>query len=82
MPVAKVEDSVEPILITYRGAAAMTSLERTSLERLVKAGRFPQPVRISDSRLGFVASEVRQWCEARIASRDRASGASGKARAA
>ena len=57
------------MLVSYRGAEIMTSFERSTIERLVKAGTFPQPVTLSDRRRGFV-EEVAAWVRARIAGRD------------
>lgn len=46
---------------------AVTSLSATQQRRLQKAKEFPQPVRISKRRVAWIAAEVEEWCEARIA---------------
>jgi predicted DNA-binding transcriptional regulator AlpA len=58
------------MLLSHRGAAELDGLSRTARERLVKAGVYPQPVKITSRRLGFVADEVRAWVLSRIAARD------------
>ncbi|NTI62120.1 AlpA family phage regulatory protein [Agrobacterium rhizogenes] len=45
----------------------------THLYRLMKAGQFPQAVKLGEqpnSRRSWIASEIDQWLEARIARRD------------
>ncbi len=67
---AKFDEGVEAILVSYRGAEIMTSFERSTIERLVKIHAFPQPVTLSNRRRGFVKEEVAAWVRARIAGRD------------
>ena len=43
---------------------------RVHVERLVREGKFPPPVRLSPARLAFVEAEVDQWLAERIAARD------------
>lgn len=45
---------------------------RVHLSRLAQQGKFPQPVRLSENRIAWVASEVRAWVAERAASRERA----------
>ena len=47
-----------------------TAVKPRSLDRMVKAGIFPQPVQPSAGRLGWVESEVQHWIADRIAARD------------
>jgi prophage regulatory protein len=47
--------------------------------RLEEAGQFPKRVRLGNgryARVGYVESEVLEWCEAKIARRDKSSGTS------
>lgn len=59
-------------LISIREACSLTSLSRTSLFLKSKSGDFPKMVSLSDSgyRKAFVAAEVEEWIQARIACRD------------
>jgi prophage regulatory protein len=43
---------------------------RAHLYRLIRAKKFPVPVRLGDNRIAFVESEVDAWLEAKVAERD------------
>jgi predicted DNA-binding transcriptional regulator AlpA len=58
------------MLLNHEAAGAIDGLSRTQRERLIKKGLYPQPVRITTRRLGFVVDEVRRWAFERIAARD------------
>ena len=45
---------------------------RPHLYRLIKAGKFPKPLKIGDNRIGFVEAEIEAWLKAKIAERDAA----------
>jgi prophage regulatory protein len=45
---------------------------RDHLRRKAKAGEFPAPIPLSDSRIAWLESEVDAWIEARAAERDQA----------
>jgi prophage regulatory protein len=56
----------KPEVLRIAGFSAAT------LWREVKASRFPEPVRISSNRIGFLESEVREWVASKVrASRQR-----------
>jgi len=44
---------------------------RTHLWRLWKAGKFPRPIRVGDNRNAWIDTEIDNWIESRVASRDR-----------
>lgn len=44
---------------------SMTSLSRSTIWRLSRAGAFPQPVRLSPNRVGWSRAAVVEWMEAR-----------------
>ena len=48
-------------LLSPKAVCERTSLSRTSLARLVAQGRFPAPVRITQRRLAYRASDVDAW---------------------
>ncbi len=56
-------------LISYSIAGEMTSLSRSTLERQIAAGTFPQPVQVTPSRYAFVRGEVEDWIATRVAAR-------------
>lgn len=45
----------------------VTSLSRSSLYRLIAAGKFPAPVRLSTVSVAWLASEVSAWISDRVA---------------
>ena len=47
----------------------ITGLQRDSVYRLAKAGRFPRPVKLSERASGWVLSEVEAWAAARASER-------------
>ena len=44
-----------------------TSLSRTTLWRLVRAGTFPKPVTVSPGRIAWPESAVQSWIASRMA---------------
>ena len=44
-----------------------TSLSRTTLWRMVRAGSFPKPVTISPGRIAWPESAVQAWIAAKVA---------------
>jgi excisionase family DNA binding protein len=45
-------------LLTPADAARALSVSRSTLDRMVAAGRLPKPVRISDRRIGFRVCDI------------------------
>ncbi len=53
-------------LISFPEVQALTGgLSRTTIWRLVRSGRFPTPVFITERRKAWYASEVLEWVRAR-----------------
>lgn len=52
-------------LLARRDVEARTSLSRTSIYRLAKAGQFPKPVQITQNRVGWRADDIEAWIETR-----------------
>ena len=53
-------------IITYREVCRRTGQSRTGLWRLIKAGKFPQPVDLGTKRrVGFFEHEIQEWIENR-----------------
>lgn len=48
-------------LLKAKDVAERTSVSTAQIYRLVKDGRFPAPIKISDCRRGWLESEVDQW---------------------
>lgn len=45
---------------------ARTGLAKTTLHQLIKQKRFPQQIKISDKRVGWISSEVDEWINQRV----------------
>ena len=50
-----------------RQVLEMIGVSRTTLWRMVRAGTFPRPVRITERNCGFVLDNVEAWMKARAA---------------
>jgi prophage regulatory protein len=55
--------------LTFTDIAAITTWHRCTIYRKVSEGKFPQPVQLSENRVGFRESEVRAWMEERNAAK-------------
>jgi len=44
-----------------------TGLSGSSIYRMAKAGTFPKPIKLGERSSGWIASEVDQWINERIA---------------
>ena len=58
---------METFFLTPKAVCSRTSLSRSTLDRLVAAGQFPHPMRITDRRLAFNASDVEAWMQEKVA---------------
>lgn len=57
----------------------MSGLSRSQIYRLQAAGLFPQAVKLGQSAIAWLESEVVQWQSDRVASRQRSASDSGRA---
>lgn len=53
--------------LTPKEVCERTSLSRSSLDRLVKAGEFPSPINLTERRIAFPEEAVAGWMEQRLA---------------
>ena len=62
-------------IINIKDVIQFTSISRAKIYEMIKVDSkyydpsFPKPVRLSESRIGWVALEVHQWIENKIQSR-------------
>lgn len=61
-----------PALISLNDVCERTSLSRTAINNHRSAGTFPKSVALGEKRIAFVAVEIDQWIQDRIAARDAA----------
>ena len=57
---AKIRNATTRIL-TILEVAELTTLSKSTLYRMIKAGEFPTPISVSASRSGFHSFEIEQW---------------------
>lgn len=54
-------------ILRRSAVTAMTSLSRPTIYRLVKAGKFPRPLRLSANAVGWDVRDVLTWIDDRRA---------------
>jgi len=50
-------------LLAMRDVTDLTSLSASSIRRLSQEKKFPQPVRVTDSRVAWLESDVTKWID-------------------
>jgi len=63
----RAEQSAHDRIVREAETLQRTGLSRTTRWRLAKAGKFPKPVSITDSAIGWRESEIEAWIAARQA---------------
>ncbi len=53
-------------LLTPKAVCEKIALSRATLDRLVSAGNFPAPIRLTERRLAFDAAAVEIWINDRL----------------
>ena len=57
-------------IIKINDVATMVALSKPSIYRLINEGKFPKQIKLSARSSGWLLSEVEQWLEERINSRE------------
>ena len=63
-------------IITVKDVMKFTSISRSKIYELINKeskyydATFPQPIRLSESRIGWSAWEIHQWIEAKLERRE------------
>lgn len=55
-----------PVLLRRPDVQQRTGLSRSSLYNLIKEGRFPRPVQISDRSVAWVSDDIDRWINTQI----------------
>jgi prophage regulatory protein len=55
-----------PVLLRRPDVQQRTGLSRSSLYNLIKEGRFPRPVQISDRSVAWISDDIDRWINTRI----------------
>jgi predicted DNA-binding transcriptional regulator AlpA len=53
--------------LTPRAVCERVALSRATLDRLVAAGKFPAPIRLTERRLVYDAAAVEAWMQEKVA---------------
>jgi prophage regulatory protein len=64
-------------IIRKSALPVFTRLQRTAIDTLIKAGKFPKPVPLGERSKGWVESELIAWQQSLIAKRNGAGGGNG-----
>ncbi len=48
-------------ILSAKAVSAKTSLSIPHIRRATKEGNFPQPVQLSEARMGWLESDVNEW---------------------
>lgn len=54
-----------PAVLGATQAAEFVALSMSTMEKLIRQGRFPRPRQLSDRRVGFLLYELQDWIETR-----------------
>jgi prophage regulatory protein len=57
-------------LLSKKELRALVLYSPAQIDRLEKAGRFPQRVRLGPGRVGWIENEVLEWLQVRIDARN------------
>lgn len=57
--------TVKPLYLELDAAAEAVALAPTTVQRLVRAGNFPQPRQLSGRRVAWLVRELEEWAETR-----------------
>lgn len=55
-----------PALVRISAVESMTGLKRQTIFRMVAAGTFPQPLKLSPRATSWVETEVEEWVAAKL----------------
>lgn len=57
--------AAQPQLLAPADTAKRIAMSWRTIQRLVRVGEFPEPVRLSANRIAFLETEVNDWIAAR-----------------
>ena len=52
-------------LLRIEEVSSMTSLSRSTIKRMVRAGEFPAPIRVGKNRVAWEKEELEAWVQER-----------------
>lgn len=57
--------SIKPAYLDREQTGAYVSLSETTMEQMIREGKFPKPRQLSPKRVGWRVTELDEWCENR-----------------
>jgi prophage regulatory protein len=57
---------IHPRLLRIRGLVVYTGLSRSTLYRLIRAGDFPAPIRLTRATVAWIVAEIDRWLDQRL----------------
>lgn len=57
------------VFLTIREVLRRTSLSRSTVYRMISAGRFPSSRQLSEGRVGWTEDSIDRWCSERLQSK-------------
>lgn len=57
--------TIKPAYLDAEAVCSFVSLRESTLQKLVREGRFPRPRTLSDKRVGWLVRELEDWAESR-----------------
>ena len=58
-------------IVRLADLAQFCGLQRTQVQELIRAGKFPRPIKLGERSKGWLEIDLIAWQSARIAERDR-----------
>lgn len=65
MPKPRKAQTLQPLATDLKGVAQLTSLSQSTIERLVREGKFPKQREASPQRAVWLIREIDEWLENR-----------------
>lgn len=68
IPMSPIETTRRQVaqFLTPKATAAKIAVSRATLDRMVQAGKFVPPIKVTERRLAFSAEAVEQWMAERM----------------
>jgi prophage regulatory protein len=57
--------ALQPIALDRKSAAGFVLLSESTIDNLVRVGKFPKPRQVSPNRVVFLVKELVEWMESR-----------------
>lgn len=48
-------------IIRWKNISSITGLSRSTIARKIKQGTFPKPIKLSESTVGWLSTDIEKW---------------------